>query len=142
MDAKETAEFIGVPYSTLVYWTKGREDTPPLLQVDRGDGRGKPYQFGPPEVMEALMVKELREAGVRLPRIRSAVAEMRRKEGTDWPYRYLAVTPMGVLIWVTDTNQIKDTDGRTYVVDIRQLRGMADKSASEEGVRAREKIEA
>jgi uncharacterized protein (DUF433 family) len=88
LDASDAARFLGIPRSTLRRWAFGSGRGAPLLHVAEGARSGQ-AQFTFIAMAEAYVLEALGDAGVRLPRIRPALARLAQQFGRE----YVLVSP-------------------------------------------------
>lgn len=76
--AYEAGQLAGVSGWTIGQWARNG-----YIRSSRSPGPPRVYSFQ--DVAEAMVVHELRDAGVSYPRIKTAIRELRQRYGSDWP---------------------------------------------------------
>jgi uncharacterized protein (DUF433 family) len=88
LDVSDAARFLGIPRSTLRGWAYGHERGAPLLHVADVAGR-REAQVTFIAMAEAHVLEALRQAGVRVARIRPALKQLATQFGRE----YVLVAP-------------------------------------------------
>lgn len=120
LSQNEAKDFVGVDQATISRWISSG-----ILQgVPGGGARGKRYKLQPRHLMQALAVKELRDQGASLQRIRPALAKLRERSVDDWHERWLFVDNNGDIGSYDEDRDVlmRIRDGSGYCVDVAGIR--------------------
>lgn len=82
LNLAEASRYLHVPRQTFHRWARGYEGGQALLHVRRSEDSGLPVTFI--ALAEAYVLDALREAGVRLQRIRPALEQLKQEFGRDY----------------------------------------------------------
>lgn len=93
--SKEASSLAGVSYRQLDYWAR----TGFIKPARNARGRGSARRWGPVEVVQLRVAKELRQAGVSLQKIRRATAWLRKALPK-------VAAPLADLAFVTDGQRV------------------------------------
>jgi uncharacterized protein (DUF433 family) len=110
---KEVARHLGIPESTMYYWLGEEANGVPLVHRVLPEKRGWPsVPFI--AVVEAYVLRALRDLGLRKDKIREAAAEVRRTLGTPYALATKRIMTDGVDIFVhyADDDMARVGDGQ------------------------------
>ncbi|HEY2578027.1 MAG TPA: DUF433 domain-containing protein [Streptosporangiaceae bacterium] len=122
LDLTDAARLLGIPHATFHRWARGYEHGDPLLHVLTTQPRTAQVPFV--AIAEAHVLEALRQAGVRLSRIRPALKRLAAEFGRD----YVLVSPNlatdGIsVLW--DFSRTREgeglMDGRTGQLVMREI---------------------
>jgi uncharacterized protein (DUF433 family) len=100
---KEVARYLGIPDSTMYYWLSEEANGVPLVHRVEAERRGWPsVPFV--AVVEAYVLRSLRDLGLTKRKIRDAAAEVRRTFDTPYALATKQITTDGVDIFVQYAN--------------------------------------
>ncbi|WP_370326075.1 MerR family transcriptional regulator [Euzebya sp.] len=98
------ASIVGISYRQLDHWTSTGLVTP---SVRNAEGSGSQRLYGFDDIVQLKVIKRLRDAGVSLQRIRTAIDEVRER-GLSLRDIMLASDSAGKVIAVDDQQQAMD----------------------------------
>jgi DNA-binding transcriptional MerR regulator len=128
MNQSEAAKFTGVPQPTVSRWL--REG---IIRPGAAPGRGGQTSLTADDIMAILTIEELRRDGAPFYRIREAVKALRETYGKEWPYRWLMLTPEGVVVWLDEKDRVRDAEGQTFWADVAGIRERVERELKEAG---------
>lgn len=82
LNLAQAGRYLGIARQTFHRWARGYERGKPLLHLRHANGDGLPVTFA--SLTEAHVLYGLRDAGVRLHKIRPALDELKRQFGSEY----------------------------------------------------------
>lgn len=104
--APTVCSLVGITYRQLDYWARTGLITP-SLQDASGSGTQRVYSFT--DLVQLKMIRRLKDAGMSLPKIRTAMDTLRRHLGTDHNLADVTIVSEGDTIYAaTSPDEVID----------------------------------
>jgi len=94
----QVCKIIGITYRQLDHWTTTKLITSSLRNI-KGSGHHRTYSFE--DILKVKIVKNLRDAGMSLQKIRQALAALEKTMGSDSNYSDVTVVSDGQSIYAS-----------------------------------------
>ena len=125
-NSRIACEVTGASVSQLAYWERAGLVKP---SVRRAHGPGSRRRYSYLDLVHVRVIKELRDGGMSLQKIRKAVSALRRAQhDTPDPFRELRLVTDGRRIFqlTDDPNVVMDIlDGGQYLINVVSVGGLA-----------------
>lgn len=122
---RQAAEIVGITYRQLDYWARTDLVRPSLADA-AGSGSRRRYSYS--DLLELKIIKQLLDAGISLPAVRSAFGYLREQLGTDIASAHLVLSGSSAVL-VRDGEELIDVVNRFKGQGVLNLLALSDVQA-------------
>ena len=119
---RQTAEIVGITYRQLDYWARTDLVRPSLVDAN-GSGSRRRYAYG--DLLELKIIKQLLDAGISLPAVRSAFGYLRDQLGSDIASAHIVLSGSSAVL-VRDGEELIDVVNRFKGQGVLNLLALSD----------------
>ena len=109
--APQVCKVVGITYRQLDHWARTGL-LKPSLRAARGSGTQRLYSFT--DLVQLRVIKQLRDTGISLAKIRKAIEWLRSEMDEDLPLADSTLLSDGIDIWASDNSD----ETQQYLMDI------------------------